>query len=104
MKPNILNRFIAKHYRPGHIKRGAVPQPRQKKKQVAVPLAALSVATIIVFTKCNTIAATHRERERAWCGRCSMKYRNWEISELFRNSMHEISELQYKEKLKYVLN
>ncbi len=28
---------------------------------------------------------------------CSMKYRNWEISELFRNFMHEIWELQCNE-------
>ncbi len=31
--------------------------------RTAVPLAALSVATIIELTKCNTIAAMHRERE-----------------------------------------
>ena len=43
-------------------------------------------------------------RSSAAVSRCSMKYRNWEISELFPNFMHEIWELQCKEKLKCVLN
>ncbi len=33
-----------------------------------------------------------------------MKYQNWEISELFRNFMHEIWEFLHNEQLKYNLD